>query len=437
MKMRLEKKAIDKIYKRRDRIDMPEYQRQRVWPDKKKRLLIDSIIRGWRMPKFYFVKLDVSSYECVDGQQRLNAIWEFYEDTLELDDDLAGRLGGSKYSELSPDITDAFDDYEIDIEEIEDASEADLEELFKRLQLGMPLNTPEKLNAISGGIRTFAQDVIKHNFFKEKVHLKDTRYAHYDIAVRWLYAESRGIDQRTRLADLESFMRENRTFSKNSTTAKTVLTALDYLNDAFAKASKSTRNKANTLSVCMLAGRVVKQGLSRETATKFGEFAEDFFTKLTKEVEKGARSKDKELLKYQEAIRMGSAEGHSIKIRLDILTNRLSTYDPAFSGLLGAYHEAATSATRGLTQQAEVLSNLIYSVNSKYSATAAAGNGEDLFKLTNKTAKAIQSFSKPTNSQSKFERLIDDLYFLVYEGSGDCKRLPPSNLDFVMDVKHY
>lgn len=60
MKMRLEKKAIDKMYKRRDRIDMPEYQRQKVWPRRKKRLLIDSILKGWRMPKSYFLKLDDS-----------------------------------------------------------------------------------------------------------------------------------------------------------------------------------------------------------------------------------------------------------------------------------------------------------------------------------------------------------------------------------------
>ena len=100
MKMRLEKKAIDKIYKRRDRIDMPEYRRQKVWPIGKKRLLIDSILKGWRMPKFYLLKLDERNFECVDGQQRLNAIWDFYEGKIELDSDIAGRVGGAKYSDL-------------------------------------------------------------------------------------------------------------------------------------------------------------------------------------------------------------------------------------------------------------------------------------------------------------------------------------------------
>ena len=76
MKIERRPRAIDKIYKRRDRIEMPDFQREEVWPDQKKRLLIDSILKGWHLPKFYFRKLEDGSFECIDGQQRLTAIWE-------------------------------------------------------------------------------------------------------------------------------------------------------------------------------------------------------------------------------------------------------------------------------------------------------------------------------------------------------------------------
>ena len=82
MKMEGRSKAIDKVYKRRDRIEMPDFQREEVWPDKKKRLLIDSILHGWNLPKFYFRKLDNGTFDCVDGQQRLIAISEFFGDKL-------------------------------------------------------------------------------------------------------------------------------------------------------------------------------------------------------------------------------------------------------------------------------------------------------------------------------------------------------------------
>ena len=91
MKMELRKRALDKIYKRRDKIEMPDFQREEVWADLKKHLLIDSILRGWHLPKFYFRKSADGTFECVDGQQRLNAIFEFFEGKLELSPALSFR----------------------------------------------------------------------------------------------------------------------------------------------------------------------------------------------------------------------------------------------------------------------------------------------------------------------------------------------------------
>jgi uncharacterized protein with ParB-like and HNH nuclease domain len=56
MKMTSKKIAIDKIYKRRDRYDIPDWQRQAVWGKSKKQNLIDSILKGWKLPKFYLLK---------------------------------------------------------------------------------------------------------------------------------------------------------------------------------------------------------------------------------------------------------------------------------------------------------------------------------------------------------------------------------------------
>lgn len=84
MKMTADKRAIDKIFRRRDRYEIPDWQRQKVWTKKKKQGLIDSILRGWKLPKFYFVKGTDESFLVEDGQQRLTAIFEFYSDDLAL-----------------------------------------------------------------------------------------------------------------------------------------------------------------------------------------------------------------------------------------------------------------------------------------------------------------------------------------------------------------
>ncbi|MCH8053279.1 MAG: DUF262 domain-containing protein, partial [Planctomycetes bacterium] len=77
MKMETRKRAIDKVYKRRNRYEIPEWQRQKVWSRSKKQNLIDSMLRGWKLPKFYLLKLsdEPEEYEVVDGQQRLATIF--------------------------------------------------------------------------------------------------------------------------------------------------------------------------------------------------------------------------------------------------------------------------------------------------------------------------------------------------------------------------
>src|SRR3546814_14453558 len=52
----------------------PDYQRPPAWSRKQKQLLMDTILRNYDIPKFYWRKVnraDGVQYEVVDGQQRL------------------------------------------------------------------------------------------------------------------------------------------------------------------------------------------------------------------------------------------------------------------------------------------------------------------------------------------------------------------------------
>ncbi|NPD90170.1 MAG: DUF262 domain-containing protein, partial [Asgard group archaeon] len=63
----------------------PKYQRTEVWGKEKKQMLIDSILRGFDISQIYLAETREDSkyeYEVVDGQQRLSAIWGFFEDKL-------------------------------------------------------------------------------------------------------------------------------------------------------------------------------------------------------------------------------------------------------------------------------------------------------------------------------------------------------------------
>jgi hypothetical protein len=179
MKVKVTSWKISTLFKLREKINaQPVYQRGEVWRDRKKALLIDSMLRGIDIPKVYLRKLvkGAYDYEVADGQQRLSAIFEFYENkfTLLNDDEkglnlgkIEGKIvGGKKLEQLTPDFQDRFRNYEVSIAVIEDASNHEIRTLFGRLQEGEPLVPAEKRNAIISKVGSLIDNfAINHNFF--------------------------------------------------------------------------------------------------------------------------------------------------------------------------------------------------------------------------------------------------------------------------------
>ena len=93
MKMISDKRATVSIFRRRDRYDIPDWQRSEVWNRLKKQRLIDSIRReAGSLPVPYFIEQAGEDYLVEDGQQRLNAIWEFFSNELALSTESAAEF---------------------------------------------------------------------------------------------------------------------------------------------------------------------------------------------------------------------------------------------------------------------------------------------------------------------------------------------------------
>jgi hypothetical protein len=125
-----------------------------------------------------------------DGQQRLAAIFEFYSDDLALTPESAEMFGGTYYSDLKRPVADAFDDFDIEYDVIEDATDEELKEFFQRLQEGVTLTGSEKLNAVHSKLRDFCKETAKkHPFFTDTLTISDTRFAHFDILAKVVTVE--------------------------------------------------------------------------------------------------------------------------------------------------------------------------------------------------------------------------------------------------------
>ena len=88
----------------------PEYQRRLVWDRKKKSLLIESLLMNVPIPPVFLFEYDLSRYETMDGQQRLNTIVDFYNNRFKLTGLKTWNvLNGRTYDDCPPRIQKGLD----------------------------------------------------------------------------------------------------------------------------------------------------------------------------------------------------------------------------------------------------------------------------------------------------------------------------------------
>ncbi|GAA3573150.1 hypothetical protein GCM10022197_32430 [Microlunatus spumicola] len=419
--------ALDKVYKRRNRYDIPEWQRDEVWSTERKQLLIDSILRGWKLPKLYFARTseDPVEYEVVDGQQRLSAIFEFMDGTLELPPDSAARHGAAGYQELPETASDAFDDFEIEYDEITEASDGDLQTFFQRLQGGMQLTAAERLNSVAGNLTKFARSLAKHPFFTAKVSIKDTRKAYFDIASKALSIEVDTIDVGLRYDDLKAVFEANNLFSEKSNVALLLFKTLGYLNDSFPSKSPVLRNRSTIQSTITLAAKIVQTGKAGGTEELFRAFMEKFGSELASQVELGQKATDHDYLDFQRTLSANVKVGP--KRRHEILVRKMLLFDPEWIEVLGASALQVGSMEKDIARLTGQLEVLVSTKNDEYSAKY----GHDFFKATNKTAGAMSHIRTPILDFDQYTTLISDLYFIFREAAGQRLTSVPSSFEDV------
>lgn len=189
MKIKIAHWTIGKCHERKERINpKPQFQRTPVWTEPKKQLLIDSILRGYDLPKVYLNHTPGNlhhDFEVADGQQRLRAIWEFIDGKFNLNsesDSVDGHnLSGLGYQDLTARLRKRFDKYPVTVSVIVQATSDELRVLFARLQMGMSLTPAELRNAIPCALAPVVNTIVEtHDFFKRS-HISDKRYNRQDL----------------------------------------------------------------------------------------------------------------------------------------------------------------------------------------------------------------------------------------------------------------
>jgi hypothetical protein len=207
----------------REDIDLsPVYQRKgNVWNKTDRQFLVDSILNEFDIPKIYiadFTYIDTplnekkKKYAVVDGRQRLEAIFAFFDnlfpisDSFEYIQDSSVSVAGLTYRDLQreyPKIASKFDNFNLTVMSIITDEDARINDLFVRLNKSKPLTGSELRNAMKGAVPGLIRQIADHEFFKNRIRFNTNRMQEFNVAAKILLLEFLGRPTDTKKRNLD------------------------------------------------------------------------------------------------------------------------------------------------------------------------------------------------------------------------------------------
>jgi hypothetical protein len=322
-------------YKKNKLIFNTEYQRSEIWPINKKQRLIDSIIKEYHVGMVFLRELD-GNYEVLDGQQRLKSIFQYMENHYSTSNELTPEAGDIYFDDLSKDAKRfaRFIAFQIDIAFLENADEETTTDIFLRLQEGIPLNTPEKLNAKRGKMRDQILELSKHPFIKN-TSIKDTRFAHRLLAAQLFCLEMNSNFDTMNFPDVKSKelteMYEQYSIKKPPyNIISNMKRNLNFLNKSFKKNASLINRRGDFIPLYLVISYLDKKYVSEDIFTDIVDFLQDFLKKV--ESMKAHESiQDPELLPYREFKELrssGALSSRSLIPRFKIMLTKYLEFNP-------------------------------------------------------------------------------------------------------------
>lgn len=337
--MELNKKPwpLTTIFGIRERIDTnPDYQRPPVWSLSQKQLLIDTILRGYDIPKMYWRKTSKNPdrYEVVDGQQRLRAIWEYMSGNFNLGksaEPINGHdLRNTSYANggkvLPDELRQTFDIYPLDVIVMTDTDEEEVREMFLRLQNGTSLKAQEKRNAMSGKMRDFVKSLASHKFFAS-CKFENSRYTYDLIAAQMVRIELQAGPCNVKNADLNKMYTENAEFDSDGNKAKKVKRVLDFLLRAFPEKTPELE-RYTVLSLYLLVSYLIERYVITGIEQSLHDWLISFETYRREQRELDIELCDPEILSYYDRTSHSTDAEDSISWRHEYLLRKFFEFNP-------------------------------------------------------------------------------------------------------------
>lgn len=284
----------------------PDFQRNEVWTSAAQIMLIDTILKGIPIPKIYIkTKLEnEKTYRVViDGQQRLTAILKFVRNEITLKEPYKGEYIGCTFSQLPSEVHNDFLRYKIDINEIYNPTDAQIRDLYSRVnKYTVQLNKQELRRAdFPGDFISLSESLSELPFFadngiftvKQRRRMLDVEYVEELLTI-----VMRGIQDKKDYLDevCESYMHlENKEDVRNSFLG--IIEDISNIFDIDTYPLKKTRFKQKSdfysLFACI---KELKSSASLVDDSALMTTVREKLSEMSREI--GPQSNDKDYLEY-------------------------------------------------------------------------------------------------------------------------------------------
>jgi len=330
------------------RIDLDaDYQREKIWSKKNQEELLDSIIRNIDIPKIYLAEVKDNKqfdFECIDGKQRMVTLLTFFkpdrrgdgsEDNL-----LRVEVAGDKYTYKKlkndfPEVAKKIEDYELTFVIYKETDDDEFIKLiFRRLQLGVRLNSGELLKTYSGTIRDFIYKEIGNDgpFFRH-TKLSEKRFSRpftlAQICINSFKRNEAGDFVRARLGDIQEFFQDNSDLDKNDERLARIKRVLKTMDSAFGARAISISSRAIAVSAYLF----IEDLYLKDEKDVIPDFAK-FYLKLLDEIKSNMElirrykkpNNDRLMDEFQKNVLQASVEPYAIQRRHEFLANAFEYY---------------------------------------------------------------------------------------------------------------
>jgi Protein of unknown function DUF262 len=197
---------VGSLYQDRKRFsNYPPFQRDKVWGLRMKQVFIDSMLRKLPINSCMLME-DVDEngagiYQVIDGQQRLETVFDFFDNLFPTMTEMAAKGGllifdpiepGCLFKQLSRAAQNRLQDYKLPFVTFAKEQEDILEEIFIRTNNQEPLSVGEQLFIRNSRARQIAMTLLKHSFWNTRYTGKTLRKDNFQATLQLIIIELLG-----------------------------------------------------------------------------------------------------------------------------------------------------------------------------------------------------------------------------------------------------